>query len=108
MECVPVMKRVLGPENPVYLRTLSDYAYTVALLFRVDEAEAMLTEALPLQTLALGSEHHITKDTIRRLAMVRQAREVYDASTINLCQTHVERSKKRGENPHAYRKLPPS
>lgn len=62
--------RVLGPENPVTLSAMSDYAVVLAELERYPEAEAVARETIAYKTKVYGAEHPQTLPTVVNLAAI--------------------------------------
>jgi non-specific serine/threonine protein kinase/serine/threonine-protein kinase len=69
---VDIQSRVLGPERPDTLRTITTLAWTLQQEGRFTEAEKLLRETLDIQRRVLGSEHLDTLRTITTLASTVQ------------------------------------
>jgi hypothetical protein len=72
---LPTMRRVLGPEHPLTLKTTCSLASSV---FEADngrsaEAKVMLLDALKVQERVYGRENPDTLDTARALAMLSES-----------------------------------
>jgi hypothetical protein len=67
----PVMKRVLGPDNPRVLQTVMNYAISILNSGRLVEAEAMLAQNVAAHTRVMGSDHPSTLYAAEMLAAVR-------------------------------------
>ncbi|MCC7014282.1 MAG: protein kinase [Planctomycetes bacterium] len=71
-EVIPRAERVLGPDDPVTLRILSESAMLFSSLRRFDLAEANAREAYERSRRALGPDHPLTLPAAMRYGLILQ------------------------------------
>lgn len=79
-ELLDIERRVLGPEHPDTLRTMTNLSVTLMHEGRYAEAEKMDRELLDIERRVLGPEHPDTLRTINGLAGTLEEEGRYDES----------------------------
>ena len=92
LQCIAIMKRVLGPDHPDTLRTMTDLALAYQGQGRYGEAERLDAEILEIQQRVLGPEHEDVLWSMNNLALAYQSEGRYDeAERLHLKTLEIRR-----------------
>jgi serine/threonine protein kinase len=93
-------RRVLGPEDPKTLNTMSRLGYIALRQGKYPEADTLLSQTVEMQRHSLGSEHPDTLTSMNRLAAVYRAERKYaQAETLHRQTMEIRRRVLGPEHP---------
>jgi tetratricopeptide (TPR) repeat protein len=92
LQCLEIMKRVLGPDHPHTLSAMTDLALAYQGQHRYEEAERLDSEILGIQKRVLGPERGEVLWTMNNLALAYQSEGRYrEAERLHLQTLEIRR-----------------